>query len=299
VKRPKLAAARERLADLNPEIDLVLHETRLTGKNAMELLGDYDLIVDGTDNFATRYLVNDACVLLGRPNVYGSIFRFEGQASVFAAANGPCYRCLFPEPPPPGLVPNCAEGGVLGVLPGIIGAIQANEAIKLIIGMGESLVGRLLLFDALNMAFRQLTLRKNTECPVCGSNPTIRELADYDELCGVVSGRAPVELDVPDISAPELKREIDGGKVPFLLDVREPHEYEICNLDGHLIPLREMPDRVGELDPTRDIVVYCRIGERSAYAVDFLRKAGFRNVRNLRGGLLAWSDDVDPDFPKY
>ena len=298
--RLKVESGRETLESLNPEVKIRVYSERITSANIRDIIKDYNLVLDGSDNFPTRFLVNDACFFEKKTLISGAILRFDGQLSTFKPhAGGPCYRCLFPEPPPPGLVPNCAEGGVLGVLPGIIGAIQANEAIKLIIGMGESLVGRLLLFDALNMAFRQLTLRKNTECPVCGSNPTIRELADYDELCGVVSGRAPVELDVPDISAPELKREIDGGKVPFLLDVREPHEYEICNLDGHLIPLREMPDRVGELDPTRDIVVYCRIGERSAYAVDFLRKAGFRNVRNLRGGLLAWSDDVDPDFPKY
>ncbi len=300
VGRPKIEAARERLANLNPEIELVAHETKLTSENALEVLRDYDVVVDGSDNFPTRYLVNDACILLGKPNVYGSIFRFEGQATIFGHPGGPCYRCLYPEPPPPGLVPSCAEGGVLGVLPGIVGAIQAMETIKLILGQGSALVGRLLLFDALGMKFRELKLRKNPECPVCGEHPTVTKLIDYYEFCGIRGEEAPAsQVQVPEITPRELKSRLDRGDSLFILDVREPHEYQICNLKGHLIPLGELPRRVHELDSSREIVAHCRSGKRSADAVDFLRKAGFRKIWNLKGGILAWSDEVDPSVPKY
>ncbi len=300
VGRPKLAAARERLAALNPEIQLDTYETRLTSENALDILRPYDVVVDGTDNFPTRYLVNDACVLLGKPNVYGSIFRFEGQVSVFGMPEGPCYRCLYPEPPPPGLVPSCAEGGVLGVLPGIIGAIQAMETIKLLLGRGEPLVGRLLLFDALAMRFRELRLRKNPECPVCGPQPTVTRLIDYEEFCGIRGEEvsAPTAT-VPEIEPREMKARLERGDDLFILDVREPHEYQICNLNGYLLPLGELPRRVHELDSSREIVAHCRSGKRSAEAVEFLRKAGFRKVWNLKGGILAWSDQVDPSVPKY
>ena len=259
------------------------------------------MVVDGTDNFPTRYLVNDACVILGKPNVYGSIFRFEGQITIFGAPGGPCYRCLYPEPPPPGLVPSCAEGGVLGVLPGIVGAIQAAETLKLIIGKGEPLIGRLLLFDALAMRFRELKLRKNPECPVCGEHPTITKLIDYAEFCGVRGEEAasPAQTTVPEIAPRELKARLDRGDDLFVLDVREPHEYQICNLGGHLIPLGELSRRVNELDSSREIVAHCRSGKRSAEAVEFLRSAGFRKVLNLKGGILAWSDEVDASVPKY
>ncbi len=300
VGRKKLEAARERLSNLNPEIRFDTYETRLTSDNALEILRDYDIVVDGTDNFPTRYLVNDACVLLGKPNVYGSIFRFEGQASIFGYPGGPCYRCLYPEPPPPGLVPSCAEGGVLGVLPGIIGCIQAMETIKLIIGKGEPLVGRLLLFDALGMRFRELKLRKNPECPVCGEHPTVTKLIDYAEFCGIRGEEAPMQTAaVPEIAVKQLKQRLDRGDDLYILDVREPHEYQICNLNGHLIPLGELPRRVSELDSSREIVAHCRSGKRSAEAVEFLTKAGFRKIWNLKGGILAWSDEVDPSVPKY
>jgi len=300
VGRPKLQAARERLAGLNPDIQIDTYETKLTSQNALEVLRDFDIIVDGTDNFPTRYLVNDACVLLGKPNVYGSIFRFEGQATVFAYPGGPCYRCLYPEPPPPGLVPSCAEGGVLGVLPGIVGAIQALETIKLILGRGESLVGRLLVFDALAMRFRQLKLRKNADCPACGQRPTITKLIDYEEFCGIRGQEAPTPTaQVPEMTPRELKARLDRGDDVFILDVREPHEYQICNIRGHLIPLGELPRRAHELDSSREIVAHCRSGKRSAEAVDFLRKAGFRKIWNLKGGILAWADEVDPSVPKY
>jgi len=300
VGRPKLEAARERLQDLNPETRFVLHETKLTSDNALDILRDYDIVIDGTDNFPTRYLVNDACVLLGKPNVYGSIFRFEGQATVFALADGPCYRCLYPEPPPPGLVPSCAEGGVLGVLPGIVGAIQANEAIKLVIGQGEPLKGRLLLFDALKMHFRELKLRKNPNCPVCGAHPTVTKLIDYEEFCGIRGEEARQEsVSVPEITPTELKQKLDAGEDLFILDVREQHEFQICHLNGHLIPLGDLPKRVNELDSARNIVAHCRSGVRSAKAVTFLQQAGFRKVWNLKGGILAWSDEVDPSIPKY
>jgi adenylyltransferase/sulfurtransferase len=299
VGRPKLEAAAERLRDLNPEIELTLHEAKLSSDNALDILRGYDIVVDGTDNFPTRYLVNDACVLLGKPNVYGSIFRFEGQATVFALKDGPCYRCLYPEPPPPGLVPSCAEGGVLGVLPGIVGSIQANETIKLIIGKGESLKGRLLVFDALKMRFRELKLRKNPDCPVCGAHPTVTKLIDYLEFCGIRGQEAQPAVQVPEIEPKDLKARLDRGDALFILDVREPHEYQICNLGGYLLPLGDLPKRAHELDSAREIVAHCRSGKRSAEAVDFLRKAGFRKIWNLKGGILAWSDQVDPSLPKY
>ncbi len=300
VGRPKITAAADRLRNLNPEIQIDAYETQLTSENALDLFKDYDIIVDGTDNFPTRYLVNDACVILGKPNVYGSIFRFEGQITVFGYPDGPCYRCLYPEPPPPGLVPSCAEGGVLGVLPGIVGTIQAAETLKLIIGKGQPLVGRLLLFDALAMKFRELKLRKNPECPVCGTNPTVTKLIDYVEFCGIRGEEAPSTVtNIPEITPRDLKARMDKGDELYILDVREPHEYDICNLNGHLIPLGELPRRVHELDSSREIVAHCRSGKRSADAVDFLQKAGFKKIWNLKGGILAWSDDVDPTVPKY
>jgi len=300
VGRAKLEAAKERLAGLNPEIQIETYNARLTSENALNILRDFDIVVDGTDNFPTRYLVNDACVLLGKPNVYGSIFRFEGQATVFGMPGGPCYRCLYPEPPPPGLVPSCAEGGVLGVLPGIVGAIQAMETIKLILGRGDALVGRLLLFDALAMRFRELKLHKNPDCPLCGERRTITKLIDYEEFCGIRGQEAPVTAaQVPEVAPRELKARLDRGDDVFILDVREPHEYQICNLRGHLIPLGDLPRRVHELDSSHEIVAHCRSGKRSAEAVDFLRKAGFRKVWNLKGGILAWSDEVDASVPKY
>jgi len=300
VGTPKTEAAANRLRDLNPDIQIDTFETQLTSANAFELFKDYDIIVDGTDNFPTRYLVNDACVIMGKPNVYGSIFRFEGQITVFGAPGGPCYRCLYPEPPPPGLVPSCAEGGVLGVLPGIVGTIQAAEALKLIIGKGEPLIGRLLLFDALAMKFRELKLRKNPDCPVCGTHPTMKELIDYAEFCGIRGEEAPSTVtNIPEISPRELKSRLDRGDDIFVLDVREQHEYQICNIDGHLIPLGELPQRVHELDSSLEIVAHCKSGKRSAQAVEFLQKAGFRKIHNLKGGILAWSDEVDPSVPKY
>jgi sulfur-carrier protein adenylyltransferase/sulfurtransferase len=300
VGHPKTAAAAARLRDLNPDIQIDTYETRLTSENALELFKDYDIIVDGTDNFPTRYLVNDACILLGKQNVYGSIFRFEGQITVFGAPGGPCYRCLYPEPPPPGLVPSCAEGGVLGVLPGIVGAIQAAETLKLILGKGDSLAGRLLLFDALGMHFRELKLRKNPDCPVCGANPTVKELIDYVQFCGIRGEEAPApETSVPEITPRELKARLDRGEDIYVLDVREPHEYQICNIGGHLIPLGDLSRRVNELDSSQEIVAHCRSGKRSAEAVEFLRKAGFRKLWNLKGGILAWSDEVDPSVHKY
>ncbi|MGA2844145.1 MAG: molybdopterin-synthase adenylyltransferase MoeB [Candidatus Acidiferrales bacterium] len=301
IGRPKIEAATNRLRNLNPDIQIDNFETRLTSENALDILKDYDIVVDGTDNFPTRYLVNDACVILGKPNVYGSIFRFEGQITIFGYPGGPCYRCLYPEPPPPGLVPSCAEGGVLGVLPGIVGAIQAAETLKLIIGKGEPLVGRLLLFDALAMRFRELKLRKNPECPVCGGHPTITKLIDYEEFCGIrgEESASPAQAVAPEIAPRELKARLDRGDDLFILDVREPHEFQICNLGGHLIPLGELSRRVNELDSSREIVAHCRSGKRSAEAVEFLRSAGFRKVLNLKGGILAWSDEVDASVPKY
>jgi len=300
VGTPKTLAAKNRLSSLNSDIEIETYETKLESSNALELFKDYDVIVDGTDNFPTRYLVNDACILLGKQNVYGSIFRFEGQVTVFGAPDGPCYRCLYPEPPPPGLVPSCAEGGVLGVLPGIVGSIQAMETIKLIIGRGDNLVCRLLLFETMGMKFRELKLRKNPDCPMCGKNRTVHKLIDYYEFCGVRGEEAPApDLQVPEITPRELKSRLDRGDDLFILDVREPHEFQICNLKGHLIPLGELPRRVHELDTSREIIAHCRSGKRSAEAVDFLRKAGFRKILNLKGGILAWSDEVDPSVPKY
>jgi adenylyltransferase/sulfurtransferase len=299
VGRKKLDSAAEKLKAINPFINLKTFETRLTSENALELFRDFDIVADGTDNFPTRYLVNDACVLTGKPNVYGSIFRFEGQASVFATEDGPCYRCLYPEPPPPGLVPSCAEGGVLGILPGLVGVMQATEVIKLILGAGEPLIGRLLLIDALGMKFRELKLRKNPECPACGKHPTITKLIDYNEFCGIRGEEKPVETGIPEMQVEELKRRLDAGDDLFVLDVREPHEYQICNIGGHLIPLGDLPKRVNELDSSREIVAHCRSGVRSAKAVGFLQQAGFKKVHNLAGGILAWADRVDPKMPKY
>ena len=278
------------------------YETMLTSANALDILKDYDVVVDGTDNFPTRYLVNDACVLLGKPNAYGSIFRFEGQATVFHHDGGPCYRCLYPEPPPPGLVPSCAEGGVLGILPALVGSIQATETIKIILGKGTTLSGRLVLYDAFNMKFRELKLRRNPECPVCGDNPTVRELIDYEQFCGIPQQEPEPEpgLSEGEIDVVDLKQRLDRGDPIFVLDVREPHEYQICSLpDTVLIPLGDLPKRVNELNSADDIVVHCKSGMRSAKAVDFLKKAGFRKVKNLKGGILAWSDRVDPSVPKY
>lgn len=300
VGRPKLDSAQEKLKALNPNVNVELHETRLTSENALQLFEKYDIIVDGTDNFPTRYLVNDACVLTGKPNVYGSIFRFEGQASIFATSEGPCYRCLYPEPPPPGLVPSCAEGGVLGILPGLVGLVQATEVIKLILEKGNSLVGRLLLFDALGMKFRELKLKKDPQCPVCGENATIKALIDYEEFCGIGPevGESPTGID--EVTAKELKEELDQGQDPYILDVRNPVEYEISRIEGsHLIPLDQLLNRLHELDSARDIVAHCRTGARSAKAIEILQEAGFRKLRNLKGGVLAWADEVDPTMPKY
>jgi sulfur-carrier protein adenylyltransferase/sulfurtransferase len=305
VGRNKIDSAAEKMQGINPNLKIVKHEVALSSENALDILKDYDIVVDGTDNFPTRYLVNDACVLLGKPNVYGSIFRFEGQATIFATEGGPCYRCLYPEPPPPGLVPSCAEGGVLGILPGTIGLIQATEAVKLILGIGEPLIGRLLLYDALSMKFRELKLRKNPECPVCGEHRTITKLIDYHQFCGVPSPNQaqPVEetkLNEGEIDVLELKQKIDRGDKFTLIDVREPHEYKICSIPGaKLIPLGEFPQHVGEFNPEDDIVIHCRSGMRSAKACNVLRQAGFQHVRNVVGGILAWSDQVDPSVPKY
>jgi adenylyltransferase/sulfurtransferase len=300
VGRKKLDSAAETMLDINPYVQIDRHEVALSSDNALEILKDYDIVVDGTDNFPTRYLVNDACVLLGKPNVYGSIFRFEGQATVFAYQGGPCYRCLYPEPPPPGLVPSCAEGGVLGVLPGLIGVVQATETVKLILGNGEPLVGRLLLYDALAMRFRELKLRRNTECPVCGDHPTVRELIDYQQFCGIPGHtEAPVAAE-GDVDPVEVKAKIDRGERFVLIDVREPHEYQICSIpQAKLIPLGELPKRVNELSSADEIVAHCKSGMRSAKAVDFLKQSGFKKVRNMKGGILAWSDKVDPSVPKY
>jgi len=299
VGRKKLDSAADKLKAINPFLNLRTFDTRLSSANALELFRDFDIIADGTDNFPTRYLVNDACVLTGKPNVYGSIFRFEGQASVFATQQGPCYRCLYPEPPPPGLVPSCAEGGVLGILPGLVGVMQATEVIKLILGKGEPLIGRLLLIDALNMKFRELKLRKNRDCPVCGTHPTVTKLIDYDEFCGIRGEEKSVANAPTDMQVEELKRRLDAGDDIFVLDVREPHEHQICNIGGHLIPLNELPSRVHELDSSREIVAHCKMGGRSAKAVDFLRQAGFTKVHNLAGGINAWAERVDPKMPKY
>ena len=302
VGRPKLQAAKERLEAINPYITIETHETRLSSENALEILKNYDVIVDGTDNFPTRYLVNDSCVLLKKPNVYGSIFRFEGQASVFDAQRGPCYRCLYPEPPPPGLVPSCAEGGVLGILPGIIGTIQATETIKLILGNGEPLIGRLLLFNALKMRFRELKLRKNPACPACGSKPTITKLIDYEEFCGLRRGEegASLEKNEWEINPEELKALVEKKNHVKLIDVREPHEYEICHIPGaKLVPTSEFVQRIGELDSADEMVFYCHKGTRSMSAVELLKSAGFRKIKSLRGGVDAWAERIDPSMPRY
>ncbi len=301
VGRPKLEAARARLGDLNPGVRVDLHETRLTSANALDLLAPYDVIVDGTDNFPTRYLVNDACALLGKPNVYGSIFRFEGQASVFDARVGPCYRCLYPDPPPPGLVPSCAEGGVLGVLPGVIGVIQGIETLKLLLGVGAPLIGRLLLFDALTLSFRELALRKDPDCPLCGAQRTISGLVDYEAFCGLAPvEQADAEARGWEITARELRERLARGDDLAVIDVREPHEWEIARLPGALlIPLNTLPARLTELDTSRELVLHCHHGQRSLRALEFLRQSGFRKLRNLRGGIDAWSQDVDPSVPRY
>jgi len=301
VGRSKLASAKDRLNALNPNVNIVTHDTAISSENALELFAPYDVIVDGTDNFPTRYLVNDASVLTGKPNAYGSIFRFEGQASVFATKDGPCYRCLYPEPPPPGLVPSCAEGGVLGVLPGIIGVIQATEAIKLILGVGEPLIGRFLIFDALRMKFRELKLRKDPDCPVCGTHPTVTKLIDYEQFCGVKPAAEAVPVNTAtEITSVELKQRLDRGDKLKIVDVREPNEYQINRIPGsELIPLGDVPKRVNELNPDDEIVVHCKMGGRSAKAADFLRSVGFKKVLNLKGGILDWIDKVDPSQPKY
>jgi adenylyltransferase/sulfurtransferase len=298
VGRRKVDSAAEKMLAINPELRVTRHHMALSSRNALEIFQDYDLVADGSDNFPTRYLVNDACVLSAKPDVYGSVFRFEGQATVFAYPGGPCYRCLYPEPPAPGLVPSCAEGGVLGVLPGIIGLIQAAEAVKLILGIGEPLVGRLLLYDALGMRFRELRVPRNPECPMCGERPTIAAPIDYHQFCGVPAQETKVSEG--DIGVIELKEKLDRGDKFELIDVREPHEHRICRIPGaKLIPLGELPKRMAELDRAAEIVVHCKSGVRSARACGLLRQAGFERVRNLAGGILAWSDKVDPSVPKY
>ena len=302
VGRSKLASVTETIKDINPHVEVVGYDDRFTSDNAIEIARDYDMILDGTDNFATRYLTNDVSVLLGKPNVYGSIFRFEGQASVFWAEQGPCYRCLYPEPPPPGMVPSCAEGGVLGVLPGIIGCIQTNEAIKLILGIGNPLIGRLLLFNALKMQFRELRLRKDPDCPICGTNRTITELIDYEEFCGIRGAEATGDTmnDIPEITVLELKARMDAGEKLTVIDVREPYEFAIARIPGvKLIPLGQIGERSGELDPNTEIILQCRSGKRSGDALQILQSKGFTDLKNLKGGILAWSEEIDPSVPQY
>jgi len=300
IGKSKLQSAKERIREINPTITVETYETRLTSENALDIIKKYDIIIDGTDNFQTRYLVNDACVLLGKPNIYGSIFRFEGQASVFDSKNGPCYRCLYPEPPPPGLVPSCAEGGVLGVLPGVIGTIQATEAIKIIIGKGEPLVGRLLLYDAIEMRFRELEITKEPSCPICGENPTISELIDYEEFCGIRGGTTAEQELVPEITVKELENKIKNNERITIIDVREPHEYEICNIkEAKLIPLNDLPNKVNELDSSQEIILHCHTGMRSAQATSLLRNIGFTKASNLKGGIEAWSIEIDDTVPRY
>src|ERR1700740_382508 len=297
IGRKKLDSAAEKLLALNPALNVVKHETMLSSANALEIIKDYYIVADGTDNFPTRYLVNDACVLLKKPNAYGSIFRFEGQASVFGLPEGPCYRCLYPEPPPPGLVASCAEGGVLGILPGLVGVMQATEVIKLILGQGEPLIGRLLLVDALNMRFRELKLRKNPECPVCGTNPTVTQLIDYQQFCGIVPEtpqESSMKNGIPQITVKELKRRIDAGEQVQMIDVREPYEYQIAQIGGKLIPQNDVPQRLAEIDREREVVVHCRSGARSQRIAEFLVQSGYPKVANLAGGILAWSDEIDP-----
>jgi adenylyltransferase/sulfurtransferase len=306
VGRPKLHSAKDRLQAINPEVRIDLYETHLTSANALQILGPYDIVIDGTDNFPTRYLVNDACVLLGKPNVYGSIFRFDGQATVFYPGRGPCYRCLYPEPPPPGEVPSCAEGGVLGVLPGLVGCIQATEAVKLILGRGEPLIGRLLLYDALEMRFREFKVRRNPKCPMCGDNPTIKQLIDYDQFCGVRGQEAAPMAHAAgspgtgEATVEQLKQRLDRGEKVFILDVRNPEEVQICRIPGSvLLPLPSLPQGLRELDRDQEMVVYCKSGMRSQRAIDFLRQQGFTKLSNLKGGILAWADKIDPTMPKY
>ena len=306
IGRKKIDSAQEKLNALNPALDVVKHDTMLTSANALEIFAQYDIIADGTDNFQTRYLVNDACVLLNKPNAYGSIFRFEGQASVFATEEGPCYRCLYPEPPPPGLVPSCAEGGVLGILPGLVGVIQATEVIKLILGKGEPLIGRLLLVDALTMRFRELKLHKNPDCPVCGTNPTVTQLIDYNQFCGIApepAQAAQVKNGIPQISVRELKTRLDKKEINndnfLLLDVREPYEFQIAQIGGKLIPQNDVPHRLSELNPEQEILVHCRSGARSQKIAELLKANGFQKVSNVAGGILAWSDEIDPTVQKY
>jgi sulfur-carrier protein adenylyltransferase/sulfurtransferase len=302
VGRKKLDSAEEKLLALNPALNLVKHETMLSSANALGILRAYDIVADGTDNFPTRYLVNDACVMLGKPNVYGSIFRFEGQASVFATREGPCYRCLYPEPPPPGMVPSCAEGGVLGVLPGLVGVIQATEVIKLILGKGEPLIGRLLLVDALAMRFRELKFKKNPDCPVCGAHPSVTQLIDYHQFCGIAPEAAQEQTlknGIPQLSVQELKQRLDAGEDVFILDVREPYEVQIATIGGTLIPQNEVPQRLAEIPRDRDVVVQCRSGGRSQRIAEFLAQQGYPNVKNLAGGILAWADQIDPTIQKY
>ncbi len=302
VGRPKIDSAEEKLRAINPDLVTRRHEQPIDSSNALEIFAGYDVIVDGTDNFPTRYLVNDACVLLGKPNVYGSIFRFDGQATVFYPPHGPCYRCLYPEPPPPDLVPNCAEGGVLGILPGLIGVVQATETVKLILGTGTPLIGRLLLYDALEMTFREMKVRKNPRCPICGPNPTIRELIDYQEFCGVRGAESPASVGTSEdeITPSELKALQDRGQRTMILDVRNPEEIVICRIEGStVIPLPELPGRLGELDPSIPMVVHCKSGVRSAKAIALLQTAGFSRLKNLKGGILAWIEEVDPSLPRY
>jgi molybdopterin/thiamine biosynthesis adenylyltransferase/rhodanese-related sulfurtransferase len=303
VGRPKLQSARDRLQAINPEVQLDLYETRLTAANALDILAPYDLILDGTDNFPTRYLVNDACVLLKKPNIYGSIFRFEGQASVFWPPHGPCYRCLYPEPPPPGEVPSCAEGGVLGILPGLIGCIQATEAIKLLLGKGRPLIGRLLRYDALEMRFQEFKVRRHPACPVCGERPSITQLIDYEQFCGLRGQESPPAAAAEgagEITVEELKRRLDQGEDLFILDVRNPEEYQICRLPGSvLIPLGQLAQRHQELPRERELIVHCKSGVRSARAIHFLRQQGFTRLKNLKGGILAWVERIDPTQPRY
>jgi len=294
----------DRIREVNEFVTLDLHETRLTSENAIDIISDYDLVADGTDNFPTRFLVNDACVLTGTPNVYASIFRFDGQVSVFGMPDGPCYRCLYPEPPPPGMVPSCAEGGVLGVLPGLVGALQATEVVKLILGIGEPLIGRLVLIDALSTKFRTLTVRKDKDCPVCGTRPTVTALIDYEEFCGIPTNGAPTSEDqsVPEMTVFELDELRRQNRAPFVLDVRKPFEAEIADLGAdQLIPVEELSDRLGEIQaaPDREILVHCRSGGRSAKAVIILQENGFLRAVNLKGGIRAWSEEIDPTVLVY
>jgi sulfur-carrier protein adenylyltransferase/sulfurtransferase len=302
VGRPKTQSAQAAIRRLNPNVEVVLHEARLTSHNALTILRDYDLVVDGTDNFPTRYLTNDACVLLKRPNLYGSIFRFEGQASIFAPhLGGPCYRCLYPEPPPPGLVPSCAEGGVLGVLPGLIGVIQATEALKLAVGIGSSLVNRLLLFNALDMKFRELKLRRDPQCPICGDHPTITKLIDYENFCGLQPTSESLAMHPDEVTVQDLKHALDNPQLGIhALDVREPAEYQLAHIKGvTLLPLSQLAQRFSKLDPDQTYYIHCKVGVRSLQALQFLRQQGFTHVKSVKGGIAAWTDEIDPSVPKY